>query len=111
MHQERNSPARVFATDLKNPDFCALALAYGAHGERVERTEEFAPALARAIQSGKPALIHCLLDPQAITPTATLDSLRAQGLATAHATAAPLTSTATAASTASSTASTQKVTA
>lgn len=79
MHQERNYPARVFATTLKNPDFCALALAYGAHGERVERTEEFAPALGRAMQSGKPALLHCLIDPQAITPTATLDSLRAQG--------------------------------
>ena len=83
MHQERNYPARVFATELKNPDFCALAFAYGAHGERVERTDEFAPALARALQSGKPALIHFLIDPQAITPAATLDSLRAQGLAAA----------------------------
>jgi acetolactate synthase-1/2/3 large subunit len=80
MHQERNYPARVFATALKNPDFCALAFAYGAHGERVERTEEFAPALQRALASGKPALLHCLLDPQAITPAATLDGLRAQGL-------------------------------
>ena len=81
MHQEKHYPARVFATDLKNPDFCALAQAYGAHGERVQRTEEFAPALARALASGKPALLHCLIDPQAITPTATLDGLRAQGLA------------------------------
>jgi acetolactate synthase-1/2/3 large subunit len=80
MHQEKNYPARVFATGLKNPDFCALAFAYGAHGERVEHTEEFAPALQRALASGKPALLHCLIDPQAITPTATLDSLRAQGL-------------------------------
>jgi acetolactate synthase I/II/III large subunit len=81
MHQERNYPARVYATELQNPDFCALAFAYGAHGERVERTEQFAPALERARQSGKPALLHCLIDPQAITPSATLDSLRAQGLA------------------------------
>jgi acetolactate synthase-1/2/3 large subunit len=80
MHQERHYPARVFATELRNPDFCALAFAYGAHGERVESTEQFAPALARARQSGKPALLHCLIDPQAITPSATLDSLRAQGL-------------------------------
>jgi len=80
MHQERNYPARVYATELKNPDFCALALAYGAHGERVEHTAEFAPALQRALASGKPALLHCLIDPQAITPAATLDSLRAQGL-------------------------------
>ncbi len=90
MHQERNYPARVFATELKNPDFCALAFAYGAHGERVQRTEEFAPALARALQSGKPALIHCLIDPQAITPAATLDSLRAQGFAAAAAQQAAL---------------------
>jgi acetolactate synthase-1/2/3 large subunit len=90
MHQEKNYPARVFATELKNPDFCALAFAYGAHGERVQRTEEFAPALARALQSGKPALIHCLIDPQAITPAATLDSLRAQGFAAAAAQQAAL---------------------
>ena len=81
MHQERNYPGRVSATELKNPDFCALAKAYGAHGERVERTEEFAPALDRALQSGKPALLHLLIDPQAITPTATLDGLREQALA------------------------------
>lgn len=81
MHQEKNYPARVVATALHNPDFCALAQAYGAHGERVERTEEFAPALQRALQSGKPAVLHCLLDPQAITPAATLDQLRAQALA------------------------------
>ncbi len=80
MHQEKHYPARVFATDLRNPDFCALAFAYGAHGERVARTEEFAPAFERAMASGKPALLHCLIDPQAITPTATLDSLRAQSL-------------------------------
>ena len=76
MHQERHYPGRVSATDLKNPDFCAYALAFGGHGERVEHTEDFAPALARARASGKPALIHCLIDPQAITPTATIASLR-----------------------------------
>ena len=72
MHQEREYPGRISATGLRNPDFCAYAQAFGGHGERVQRTEEFAPALARARASGKPALIHCLIDPRAITPTATL---------------------------------------
>ncbi len=80
MHQERNYPARVVATGLKNPDFAAYALAFGAHGERVSDTACFAPALQRALASGKPALLHCLIDPQAITPTATLDGLRQQAL-------------------------------
>jgi len=76
MHQERRYPSRVSATQLKNPDFCAYARAFGGHGERVRRTEEFAPALERARASGQPALIHCLVDPQAITPTTTLAALR-----------------------------------
>ena len=77
MHQENNYPARVSATDLKNPDFAALARAYGGHGERVETTEEFQPAFERALASGKPAILHCLLDPQAITASRTIDELRA----------------------------------
>ena len=76
MHQEREYPARVCATQLKNPDFKAYAQAFGGHGERVERTEEFAPALERARASGLPALIHCLIDPEAITPTTTLAAIR-----------------------------------
>ena len=47
MHQERDYPGRVTASDLTNPDFAALARAYGAHGETVERTEDFAPAFKR----------------------------------------------------------------
>ena len=77
MHQERHYPGRVSATALTNPDFAALAAAYGGHGERVTTTAEFAPAFERALASGKPAIVHCLLDPQAITPTATLDGIRA----------------------------------
>jgi acetolactate synthase-1/2/3 large subunit len=76
MHQENHYPHRVSATDLKNPDFAALAKAYGGHGERVETTEEFAPAFERALASGKPAILHCLLDPQAISAGRTIDELR-----------------------------------
>ena len=81
MHQERNYPARVSGTDLANPDFAALARAYGAHGETVTRTEEFAPAFERVQATGKPGLLHLKLDPQAITPNTSLDALREQGRA------------------------------
>ena len=66
---------------MSNPDFAALARAYGAHGETVIRTDEFAPAFERALASGKPALLHLRLDPQALTLNASLDALRAQGIA------------------------------
>jgi acetolactate synthase-1/2/3 large subunit len=78
MHQERHYPGRVYGTDLVNPDFAALARAYGAHGETVNRTEEFVPAFERALASGRPALLHLHIDPQAITMNATIDDLRAQ---------------------------------
>ena len=76
MHQEREYPGRVSATDLTNPDFAALARAYGGHGETVEKTEDFAPAFLRARASGKPAIIEIKLDPEAITPTRTLTQIR-----------------------------------
>ena len=76
MHQERDYPGRVSATALKNPNFAALAKAYGGHGERVETTDAFAPALARARASGLPALLHCLIDPEVITPSTTLTAIR-----------------------------------
>ena len=84
MHQEREYPARVYATALENPDFVALARAYGAHGEIVEETAQFAPAFERALSaataSGKPALIEVRIDPQAITTSTTLDAIRARAL-------------------------------
>ena len=75
-HQEREFPARVYATALHNPDFAAYARAFGAHGETVERTAGFAAAYARAVASGKPALIELRIDPEAISPSATITSLR-----------------------------------
>ena len=67
MHQERAYPGRVSATRLKNPDFAAYARAFGGHGETVRRTEEFAPAFERALASGQPAILHCFLDPRALS--------------------------------------------
>jgi len=84
MHQERTYPARVHGTALDNPDFAALARAYGAQGETVTTTEQFAPAFERALAAGKPALLHLKLDPQAVTMNASLDQLRAAGLAAMH---------------------------
>jgi acetolactate synthase-1/2/3 large subunit len=80
MHQEREYPGRVFGTDLVNPDFAAYARAFGAHGETVERTEDFAPAYERAAKSGKPALIELRIDPDAITPATTLSAVREKAL-------------------------------
>lgn len=79
MHQERDYPGRVIATDLVNPDFAALARAYGGHGETVATTEEFAPAFERAVTSAKPAIIEVKVDPEAINTSATLSSIRGKG--------------------------------
>ncbi|MHB8268934.1 thiamine pyrophosphate-binding protein [Bradyrhizobium sp.] len=79
MHQERHYPRRVSATRLRNPDFAALGRDFGGFGERVERTEDFASAFERALASGKPAILHCIVDPQALTPGQTLDAIRKQG--------------------------------
>lgn len=78
MHQENHYPARVSATDLVNPDFAALARAYGAHGEVVEDHADFADAFERAQAAGKPALLELRIDTEAITPSATLSGLRAK---------------------------------
>ena len=79
MHQERHYPGRVVATEITSPDYAALARAHGGHGERVERTEDFAAAFDRAVASGKPAIIDLAFDPEAISPTATLSEVRERG--------------------------------
>jgi acetolactate synthase-1/2/3 large subunit len=77
MHQERVFPGRVIGTDLENPDFPALAEAYGGHGERVERTEDFEAAFERALASGKPSLLELPVDPERISPRVKLSDLQA----------------------------------
>ncbi|MFC0245424.1 thiamine pyrophosphate-binding protein [Falsochrobactrum ovis] len=81
MHQERTYPGRVSGTGLANPDFAALARAYGLHGETVEKTEDFYEAFNRCERSGKPALIEIRIDPEALSPKMTLSQMREQGLA------------------------------
>jgi acetolactate synthase-1/2/3 large subunit len=81
MHQEREYPGRVVATDLRNPDFAAYARAFGGFGVTVERTADFPAAFHEAQASGKPAIIHLAIDPEAITPMTTLAKIRAKSLA------------------------------
>jgi acetolactate synthase-1/2/3 large subunit len=76
MHQERQFPGRVVGTDLENPDFPALARAYGAHGERVERTEDFEAAFDRALASRRPSVLELPVDPEQISPRVRLSELR-----------------------------------
>jgi acetolactate synthase-1/2/3 large subunit len=76
MHQEREYPGRVHGTSLINPDFAAYAKSFGSHGEVVESTAEFAAALERALNCGKPALLELRIDPEGITPNATLSAIR-----------------------------------
>ena len=78
MHQERHYPGRTIATDLKNPDFVALARAYGAHAALVERTADFAPAFEAALAAGRPALLELRVDPERITPSQTLSAIRSR---------------------------------
>jgi acetolactate synthase-1/2/3 large subunit len=78
MHQELRFPGRVIGTSLHNPDFPALAQAYGGFGERVERTEDFEGAFERALASGKPALLELPVDPERISPRIRLSELQAK---------------------------------
>jgi acetolactate synthase-1/2/3 large subunit len=80
MHQEREYPGRVSGTELKNPDFAALARAYGLHGEIVENTADFEAAFERAFNAGTAALLELRIDPEAITPRTTLSAIRAEAL-------------------------------
>jgi acetolactate synthase-1/2/3 large subunit len=79
MHQERHFPGRVIGTDLVNPDFAALARAFGVRAERVERSDDFPAALGRSRAADGPALIELLTDPEALTPAISLRDARAAG--------------------------------
>ena len=80
MHQERHFPGRVHGTRLQNPDFAAYARSFGATGEVVETTEQFAPAFERALAAGRPAVLELRLSEEVITPTTTLSAIREQAL-------------------------------
>ena len=80
MHQEREYPGRVSATNLINPDFAAMARSFGGFGAMVEKTADFAPAFLEAEASGLPSIIHVKFDAEGITPTTTLSAIRKKAL-------------------------------
>jgi acetolactate synthase-1/2/3 large subunit len=81
MHQERDYPGREVATDLRNPDFAAYAQSFGAFGEIVERSEDFAAALDRALAADTVAVLELRTDPEAINTRTTLTAVREAALA------------------------------
>ena len=76
MHQEREYPGRVSGSDLFNPDFAALARAFGWRAETMSRTEEFEPAFAAALASSLPTLLHLKLSADVSTSRSTLTAIR-----------------------------------
>jgi acetolactate synthase-1/2/3 large subunit len=80
MHQETHYPKRKSGTDLVNPDFAALARAYGAHGETVTKTANFEAAFERCRAVDGPSLIELVIEPDAILPTSTLSGIQAAAL-------------------------------
>jgi acetolactate synthase-1/2/3 large subunit len=75
-HQERSYPERISGTPIVNPDFVAIAEAYGMHAERIERTEHFGPAMKRAMASGTGALLHLVMPADRLTPWASVADVR-----------------------------------
>jgi acetolactate synthase I/II/III large subunit len=80
MHQEREYPTRVSGSSLSNPDFCALARAYGYAAACVEKTEEFEPALLQALAANCGTLIEVMIDANVITTRGTLDAITQKAL-------------------------------
>ncbi|MEL6967447.1 MAG: thiamine pyrophosphate-binding protein [Pseudomonadota bacterium] len=81
MHQEREFPARVSATNLTNPAFTKLAKACGFHAETVGTTEAFQAAFERALASKTGGLLELIIDPEGLSPRATVSGLRAAAAA------------------------------
>lgn len=81
MHQERHYPERVHGTGLANPDFAMMARSFGGEGVQVATNDEFDAALDEALAHRGLSLIEAMLDPQMLSPAATLEEVRAEGLA------------------------------
>ncbi|MEC9206843.1 MAG: thiamine pyrophosphate-binding protein [Pseudomonadota bacterium] len=80
MHQETHYPKRKSGTDLYNPDFAALARSYGAIGETVTNTSDFADVFERCCAANGPSLIELVIEPDAVLPTNTLSAIQKNAL-------------------------------
>jgi acetolactate synthase-1/2/3 large subunit len=80
MHQEREYPGNVSGSDLANPDFSALARAYGWAGVRITKTEQFEPEFVAALERKQGTLIEVMLDAEVITTRGTLSAIREAAL-------------------------------
>jgi acetolactate synthase-1/2/3 large subunit len=80
MHQEREYPEHVHGTQLANPDFAALARAYGWAGVRITKTEQFESEFVAALERKQGTLIEVMLDPEVITTRGTLSAIRQNAL-------------------------------
>ena len=76
MHQEREYPKHQSGSKLNNPDFAALARAYGYAGVRITRTEEFEAAFQAALARNEGTLIEVMIDEEVITTRGTLSAIR-----------------------------------
>ena len=78
MHQEKKYPSRLFGTNLYNPDFAAVAEAFGMKGYCVRQTEDFAETFEKASRSKNGALLELMVSVEAITPRKTISDLRSE---------------------------------
>ncbi len=76
MHQEKNYPGRVSGTELHNPDFAALAKAYGGFGIKVQKTEDFVAAYNEAVASGLLSVIELQIDDEVLSTSQTVSEVR-----------------------------------
>ena len=76
MHQEKNYPGRVKATEIINPDYMKLAESYGMKSFQVKRTEEFKNIFEKLLSSKNGGLIELIVDVESITPHKTLKEFK-----------------------------------
>lgn len=85
MHQERDFPTHVSGSNLSNPDFAALARAYGYAGVKLASSDGFEAEFVAALERKQGTLIEIALDPDVITTRGTLSAITQSALQAAKA--------------------------